>query len=165
MKIEFTPKRVKLTRVAIAVIAISLAGYVAYAATQLSVSNSVTINPANGIGVSITLTSPASCPANGNVAYQTASFTNTNPWSINAGGSSTQYFCLENTGTGIDATPSITMGTISGITCITAPCLTLVTNPATIPSIAPGAVSAPIVVTVTSDASSAGAGSFSLTVK
>src|SRR2546427_1579209 len=139
MKIEFTAKRVKIARVAIALVAISLAGYVAYAATQISVSNTVTINPANGIGVSITLTSPSSCPANGNTAYGTASFTNTNPWSINAGGSNVQYFCLENTGTGIDTTPSITMGTITGITCNTAPCLSLSTNPATIPAIAPGA--------------------------
>ncbi len=164
MKIEFTAKRVRLARVAIALVAISLAGYVAYAATQLAVSNTVTISPANGIGVSISLTSPASCPANGNAAYQTASFTNTNPWSINAGGSSVQYFCLENTGTGIDATPSITMGTITGVTCTTAPCLTLTTNPATIPAIEPGAVSSPIAVTVTSTASSAGTGSFSVTV-
>lgn len=165
MKIEFTPKRVKLVRVAIALIAISLAGYVAYAATQLSVSNTVTINPANGIGVSITSSNPTTCPANGNAAYQTASFTNTNPWSINAGSNNVQYFCLENTGPGNDAAPSITMGTITGVTCTTAPCLTLATNPATIPGILPGAVSGPIAVTVSADQSSAGAGSFSLTVK
>jgi hypothetical protein len=165
MKIQFTPKTTKLVRVTIALIAISLAGYVAYAATQISVSNTVTINTANGIGVSITTSNPGTCPANGNAAYQTASFSNTNPWVINAGSSSQQFFCLENTGTGTDTAPSITMGVITGVTCTTAPCLTLATNPATITPIAPLAVSGPIVVTVSSDASSAGAGSFSLTVK
>jgi hypothetical protein len=166
MKIEFTPKRVKLARVAIALVAISLAGYVAYAATQIQVNNAVTINAANNIGVSITTINPTTCPASGNAAYQTVSpFTNPNPWAINAGSSSQQFFCLENTGTGTDTAPSVTMGTITGVTCTTAPCLTLTTTPATIPPIAPGAVSAPIAVTVSSDASSAGTGSFSLTVK
>src|SRR6266852_47325 len=83
---------------------------------------------------------------------------------IHGGGSSTQFFCLENTGTGIDATPSITMGAITGVTCTTAPCLTLATNPATIPAIAPGAVSSPIAVTVSSTSSSTGTGSLSVTV-
>jgi hypothetical protein len=44
MKIQFTPKKVRLVRIAIALVAISLAGYVAYAATQLSIGpNSGTI--------------------------------------------------------------------------------------------------------------------------
>ena len=47
MKIEFTAKKIKLTRVAIALVAISLAGYVAYAATSLSISNSGSVTIAN----------------------------------------------------------------------------------------------------------------------
>jgi hypothetical protein len=160
MKIQFTPKSIKLVRVAIALIAVSLAGYVAYAATQLSVNNNVTITAANGIGVSITIgTIPASCPTLGSSSYQTVSpFTNLNAWTIPAGGSSSQFFCLENTGTGNDATPSITLGT----TTVTG--LTVATNPVTIPAINAGSVSAPVTVTASVPQSASGSGSFSLTV-
>lgn len=162
MKIQFSQKRVKVLRVTLALVAISLAGYVAYAATQFAVSNTVTVNPANGLGVSITTSNPITCPASGNGAYSIAAFTNANGWTINAGSNSVQYFCLENTGTGTDATPSVTMGTITGVTCTTAPCLSLST-PA-IPAIAPGGVSSPIAVTVSATSSASGSGGFSLTV-
>jgi hypothetical protein len=159
MKIQFTPKRIKLVRLAIALIAISMAGYVVYAATLVSVSNTVTITVANGIGVSITTTSPGTCPALGSISYQTVDFSNPNPWTIPAGGNSAQFFCLENTGTGSDLTPSITMSstTITG--------LTVATTPATIPAIAPGTVSAPVTVTVSAPASATGTGTFALAVK
>lgn len=48
MKIQFTQKRVKLLRVTIAIIAISLAGYVAYAAVNLTVNNSATVTVSAG---------------------------------------------------------------------------------------------------------------------
>jgi hypothetical protein len=164
MKIIFEPKTYKIVKGAILVIAVVMVAYVAYAATNLSVSNTVTITAANGIGVSITLTNPTACPAVNAVSYQTGSFTNPNAWTIPAGGNSVQYFCLENTGTGTDATPSILMGAQSGVTCTTAPCLSLTTAPATIPPMAPGTVSSPVAVTVSSTASSAGSGTFSVTV-
>jgi hypothetical protein len=158
MKIEFAPKTFKVLRGTIVLIAIVLVAYVAYAATQLSVSNNVTITPANGIGVSITTTNPGTCPALGSASYQTATFSNTNTWTIPAGGSSSQFFCLENAGTGNDLTPSITLGTttVSG--------LTVATTPATIPAITAGSVSAPITATASVPGSASGSGTFSLTV-
>src|SRR5712664_2376698 len=125
MKIIFEPKSYKIVKGAILLLAVVMLAYVAYAATNLSVSNTVTITAANSIGVSITLTNPTTCPAVSTATYQTGSFTNPNAWTIPAGGNSVQYFCLENTGTGTDATPSILMGTQSGVTCTTAPCLSL----------------------------------------
>jgi hypothetical protein len=73
MKIEFTPKRVKLARVAIALVAISLAGYVAYAASQLSISNtgSVILATKNWQGITFSPgqtgfpASAAGCPTTG----------------------------------------------------------------------------------------------------
>ena len=164
MKIIFEPKTYKVVKGAILLIAVAMVAYVAYAATTITASNTVTITPANGIGVSITLTNPTTCPAVGNPSYQTVSFTNPNAWTIPAGGSGVQYFCLENTGTGTDATPSITMGATSGVTCTTAPCLSLTTAQTTIPPIPPSTVSSPVAVTVSSTASAAGSGTFSITV-
>jgi hypothetical protein len=168
MKIIFEPKAYKIVKGTILLIAVVMVAYIAYAATNIPVSNSVTITPANGIGVSITLTNPTTCPANGSASsYQTVAFSNANPWTIPAGGNSApQWFCLENTGTGTDATPSIVMGLINGVTCTTTPCLTVATTPATIPPIAPGGISSPISVTVssTSSASSSVGATFSLTV-
>ena len=105
MKIELTAKRVKLARVAIALVAISLAGYVAYAATQLSISNTgtvvlasknwkiVTFNP----GASGFPTSAANCPATG--------YTDVGPFSIAFGSipqgtSATGAVCVQNSSTG-----------------------------------------------------------------
>jgi uncharacterized membrane protein len=158
MKIEFAPKTFRIFRGTVLLIAVVLVAYVAYAASQLSVNNSVTITAANGIGVSITTTNPGTCPALNSASYQTATFTNTNSWTIPAGGSSSQFFCLENTGTGNDPTPSITLGTtsIAG--------LTVATTPMTIPAISAGSVSAPVTVTANVPAAATGSGTFSLTV-
>jgi len=104
MKIELTAKRVKLTRVVIALIAISLAGYVAYAASSLSVSNtgSVVIATKSWQGISFSPgatgfpTSAAGCPTTG---YSTT------PSPIVFGGiaqgtSSTGAVCVQNVSTG-----------------------------------------------------------------
>ncbi len=99
MKIEFTAKRVRLARVAIALVAISLAGYVAYAATQLTVNNSstVTISSAPNLFLSPGQISTTICSA------LTAGYTEspTISWGSNVQQQSTQdqYACLENTGT------------------------------------------------------------------
>jgi len=115
MKIEFTAKRVKLARVAIALIAISLAGYVVYAATTLSISNTATITSgANILITPLSTTNPVTCPAHLNSAY-----TLTPPpvtWTIPAGSSQTQYFCIDNQGTGSTAgTITFTPGTATGL--------------------------------------------------
>jgi hypothetical protein len=74
MKIQFTPKKVRLVRIAIALVAISLAGYVAYAATQLSIgpnSGTIILATKNWQGVSFNPgatgfpTSAATCPTTG----------------------------------------------------------------------------------------------------
>jgi hypothetical protein len=158
MKIAIAPKTFKILRGSIILIAIVLVAYVAYAATQLSVNNSVTITAANGIGVSITTSNPGTCPALNSGSYQVATFTNTNTWSIPAGGSTSQFFCLENTGTGNDPTPSIALSTTTVVG------LTVATTPTTISAINAGSVSAPITVTASVPASSTGSGTFSLTV-
>ncbi len=106
MKIELSAKRVKLARVAIALVAISLAGYVAYAATQLSVGpNSGTIIFANknwqGVsfnpGATGFPTSAASCPALGYSDTPSAiAFGN----SIPQGTTVTGAVCVKNVSTG-----------------------------------------------------------------
>ena len=98
MKIEFTAKRLKLARVAIALVALSLAGYVVYAATQLAVNNSatVTISGSANLFLSPSQTSTTICSA------LTAGYTEspTISWGSNVAQQSTQdqYACLENTG-------------------------------------------------------------------
>lgn len=115
MKILFSPKRVKLLRVALALIAISLAGYVAYAATTLSISNSATITSgANILITPLSTTNPITCPTHLDSAY-----TLTPPavaWTIPAGSGQTQYFCIDNRGTGSTAgTITFTLGTATGL--------------------------------------------------
>jgi hypothetical protein len=116
MKIEFTPKRVKLARVAIALVAISLAGYVAYAATQLSISNTgsvvlanknwqiVTFNP----GASGFPTAAANCPATGygDVGPFSIAF-----GSIPQGTSATGAVCVKNVSTGTTSYSASTAAT------------------------------------------------------
>jgi len=74
MKIQITPKKIRLTRVAIALIAISLSGYVAYAATQLSIgpnTGRLSLQAKNWQGVSFNPgatgfpSSAAGCPTTG----------------------------------------------------------------------------------------------------
>ena len=150
MKIEFTPKRVKLARVAIALIAVSLAGYVAYAATTLSFSNTATITPGANILISQpTTTSFASCTG---VTY-TLSPTAVS-WTIPAGSSQIQYFCIQNTGTGPTAgTFTFTLITATGLSGT----LTYTPVPAS------SATTAPIAYTVSATAG-ATSGSFTIVV-
>lgn len=106
MKIEFTPKRVRLARVAIALIAISLAGYVAYAATQLSIgpnSGTIIIASKNWQGVSFNPgatgfpASAASCPTTGYSDTPSAIAFGT---SIPQGTTVTGAVCVKNVSTG-----------------------------------------------------------------
>jgi hypothetical protein len=104
MKIEFTAKRVRLARVAIALVAISLAGYVAYAATTLSISNSGSVVIANKAWQGISFspgavgfpTSAASCPTIGYSITPSA----INFGSMQQGTTSTGAVCVQNVSTG-----------------------------------------------------------------
>ena len=104
MKIQFTPKRLKLIRVAIALIAVSLAAYVAYAATQLSINNTGSIvNVGTNLFASLQgTTNPVTCTASTTPAYADSGLTQT--WAVpiassgTSPGSQTQYACIENTG-------------------------------------------------------------------
>jgi hypothetical protein len=150
MKIQFSPKSIKLTRVALALIAISLAGYVAYAATTLSFSNTATITSGANILISQpTTTSFASCTG----AIYTLTPSNV-PWVIPQGGSAIQYFCIQNTGTGPTVgTFTFTLGTATGLS-----------GTLTYTALAAGsATTAPVAYTVTSNGASAG-GSFTIVV-
>ena len=97
MKIELTAKRVKLARVAIALVAISLAGYVAYAATQLTISNTGTVTILHN-WQGITFSPPTSQP---NCATQ-ISYSDTPTamtWgNIAQGSSANGYICVKNVG-------------------------------------------------------------------
>ena len=97
MNIEFTPKRVKLLRVTIALIAISLAGYVAYAATQLSVSNTITINQPNTNLFADVATGLTTCPAFATPTPYSDTGLSISP-TIVAGSTTTYNICVVNTG-------------------------------------------------------------------
>ena len=100
MKIEFTAKRVKLARVAIALVAISLAGYVAYAASTISVNNSITVTVgAKNIFQDI-IPATGTCPAFNSPKYTdgTTNATITGfSGSMAPGSTQTNLFCIENT--------------------------------------------------------------------
>ena len=114
MKIEFTAKRLKLTRVVIALVAISLAGYVAYAASQLAVNNSATVTISSGQNLFLSpgQTSTTLCSA------LTAGYTEspTISWGSNVAQQSNQdqYACLENTGTAHTLAVSTTFNSADG---------------------------------------------------
>ena len=97
MKIEFTLKRVKLVRIAIALIAISLAGYVAYAATQLTLSNTATVTISGTANLFLAPGQTSTTVCSGTTG--TYSESPTIAWGSVAQLSTVdQYACLENTG-------------------------------------------------------------------
>jgi hypothetical protein len=100
MNIQFTPKRVKLVRVAIALIAVSLAGYVAYAASSLSVNNTITVVPGVPNIFQDVITSTGTCPAFGSTHYTDGTTNSTAKafsGSMSPTGTQTLLFCIENT--------------------------------------------------------------------
>src|SRR3989442_10171946 len=101
MKIELTQKRVRLLRVVIALVAISVAGTVAYAATQLTIQNnsSVNIPVANLFAVTTGVTGTTNCAT-------ASGYTDTGltiSWvAVPQGTIVNANICLKNTGTGTD---------------------------------------------------------------
>ncbi|HZY46785.1 MAG TPA: hypothetical protein VFE96_03205 [Candidatus Bathyarchaeia archaeon] len=117
MKIQFTARRIRMARLVIALVAISLAGYVAYAATFLTINNSGTVTIAAQNIQGITFSPPSSQP---NCATQTTYSNNPSAmtWaSIAQGASANGYICVKNIG-GTGATYSVTTSVAppSGIT-------------------------------------------------
>jgi len=132
MKIELTAKRVKLARVAIALVAISLAGYVAYAATSLTISNSGTVTIAGTKSLQgITFSPPAPQPNCGTTGATYSDTPTAMTWgSIVQGTSANGYICVKNTGgTGTTYTASTSTLPPNGITVTYNGTATLVSLP------------------------------------
>lgn len=129
--------------------------------TMINQNNNVTITPGTAIGVATSATQPTTCPVLGSTSYLTVSpSTNLVNWAITAGGSQTQWYCIENQGTGSDASTSINLleGKPAGITCSETDCLSLSTVPSPIPNLAAQSVSSPIAVTLSAVADASGSG-------
>lgn len=116
MKLPFTPKQIKLVRVAIALIAVSLAGYVAYAATQLAISNTGSVvNVATNLFAVVDVAQTTICSTTTGTYADTGLSITT--WSVQIRLSQTKYACIENTGTTAHALIIAQTGTLpSGVT-------------------------------------------------
>lgn len=133
--------------------------------TSINVTNTVNVTPGVALGIATFQVAPSVCPTVGDPLYGVVSpFTNTIKWNITAGGSTTQHFCIENQGSGADVAPSIKLGTVTGITCSVSQCVTLSTNPSTIPALNAQSVSLPISVTLTVDATASGSGTLNIII-
>jgi hypothetical protein len=101
MKMQLTQKRVKLFRVIIALVAISVAGAVAYAATQLTIQNnsSVSIPVTNLFALTTGVTGTTNCATSS--GYTDTGLT-VNWVAVPQGATVNANICLKNTGTGID---------------------------------------------------------------
>jgi hypothetical protein len=100
MKMQFTPKRVKLVRVVIALIAVSLAGYVVYAASSITVSNNITVTVGGKNIFQDILSAGGTCPAFASTHYSDSTTNSTISafsGSFAPGGTQTLLFCIENT--------------------------------------------------------------------
>ena len=158
MKIELTAKRVKLARVAIALVAISLAGYVAYAASTLTISNSGSVTfPTNKNLQGITFSPPAAQPTCGTQTTYSDTPTPITWGSIIQGGSANGYICVKNQGgTGTTYTAATSVAPDAGISVTYNGTATLVSLP-----LANGQTS--LINVVVNVALTAGTGSFSYT--
>ena len=98
MKIEFTPKRIKLVRLAIALIAVSMAGYVVYASSTLSISNSGSVTVATGTNLLASLGQTATTVCSSSTGPYSDTGLAITTWSVPVGGSQTMYACVWNNG-------------------------------------------------------------------
>ncbi|SRR6266567_1542951 len=101
MKVQLTQKRVKLLRVVVALIAISVAGIVVYAATQLTIQNN------SSVSIPVTSLFAVTTGVTGTTNCATASgYTDTGliiSWvAVPQGTTVNANICLKNTGTGTD---------------------------------------------------------------
>ncbi len=159
MKIQFTPKRFRLVRIMIALVAISLAGYVAYAASTLSISNtgSVTTVGSNWQGATF---APGNVPNCATATYSDNPAT-ISTWSVPAGASQTAGICVKNIST---ATHTFTV-TTSALTGSVTVAYSDATNPTPSATITSASILAggTDLVTVTVSAGSTSSGGLSFT--
>jgi hypothetical protein len=100
-----TPTRRMLAAILAVAIVVGVAA--AYALNQVSINNNVTIN--NGLNLKANLVGPASTSPV--CSSSTGSYTDSGlstSWTLNQGGSQTQYICLENVGTVSDSLHFVT---------------------------------------------------------
>ena len=159
MKIIFEPKTYKIVKGAILVIAVVMITYVAYAATQLSISNtgSVTTLGANWQGAT---SEPASFPNCATAPYSDTPAPITT-WSVPASGSQTAGICVKNISTS-SHTFTVTTAALTGSVTVAYSDTTNPTPSATITSASILAGSTDLV-TVTVSAGSTSSGSLSFT--
>jgi len=101
MKIELTQKKAELLRVVIALVAISVAGIVAYGATQFTIQNnsSVSISATNLFAVTTGVTGTTNCATASGYSDNGLGIT----WAaVSQGGTVSANICLKNAGTGTD---------------------------------------------------------------
>jgi len=117
MKITFEPKAYKIVKGTILLIAVVMVAYVAYAATNLSISNSGTVTIASQNIQGITFSPPSSVPT---CVTQTTYGNTPNPiaWgSVAQSSSATGYICVKNLGgTGATYFVQTSVAPSSGIT-------------------------------------------------
>src|SRR5713226_5307090 len=88
-------------RIALGIIIISAVGVTAYAITQVSINNNVTIN--TGVNLKAVIVGPATnTPVCSSLTGNYADTGLSTSWTLNQGGSQIQYICVENVGTGSD---------------------------------------------------------------
>jgi hypothetical protein len=116
MKIIFEPRNYKIVKGAILLLAIALMGYVAYAATQLSVSNTGSVVLANKNWQIVTFNpGAAGFPATA-AGCPTTGYTDVGPFtiafgSISQGTTATGAVCVKNVSTAAQSYTSSTAGT------------------------------------------------------
>jgi hypothetical protein len=116
MKIEFTPGRYKLLKGITLLIAVVLMAYVAYAATQLTVSNTGTVTLTKNMQ-GITFAPPNSQPTCSSASPYSDTPSPIAWGNIPQGGSANGYICVKNVGgTGLTYTVSTTTSPPTGIT-------------------------------------------------
>ena len=98
MKIDLSPKGFKLVRIVIALIALSLAGYVVYAASTLSIQNSGNVVVATGTNLLASLGQSSTTTCSSTTGPYSDSGLAITTWSVPVGGSETLYACVWNNG-------------------------------------------------------------------
>jgi hypothetical protein len=115
MKIEFAPSTFKILRGTILLIAVVLVAYVAYAATQLTISNNITVTTGTKNIFQDVIPSAGTCPAFGSTHYTDGTTNSTATafsGSIPSPGTQGALFCIENSNNS-PVTVTIVQGTVT----------------------------------------------------
>jgi hypothetical protein len=116
MNIQFTQRRVRLVRFAIALVAVSLAAYVAYAATTLTISNSGSVTVATGTNLLASLGQTTSTTCSSSTGPYSDTSLAITTWSVPVGGSTTMWACVWNNGASAHTLAISGSGFPSGVT-------------------------------------------------